>query len=143
MESKNSITQTTTVHADIAKVFGVLTDVENWHSWTKSINKISFTGEKKFEVGGQAKVFQPKLLPAVWTITEITAPQSFTWQTKTLGVSMTATHVLTSTSNGTGVTLQMTYEGLLAGLLYRLSSNLTTQYLTMEIKGLKAACEQR
>jgi uncharacterized membrane protein len=141
MENKNSITKRIIINAEISKVYSVWIDIEKWNLWTKSINKISILENNTFEIGGKARVVQPKLFPSVWTITDVKTNESFVWDTKTLGVTIVAKHILESTRQGTIAETTIIYEGFLASLFYRLSSNLTTQYLTMEINGLKNECE--
>ena len=67
----------------------------------------------------------------------------FTWVTKYIGVKMTGKHIIESKNNITSVESVMIYEGIFAKLFYRLTSSLTSQYLTMEINGLKKECENR
>ena len=142
MKSKYCISKRTLINADVTKVFSLLADIENWNLWTRSVTKISYVAQKQFEVGGKALVIQPKLAPAVWTITEIIDNKSFVWQTKSPGATMTAKHLLENTGQGTCIEHQVIYEGWLAGLFYALTSKLTTLYLDMEISGLKSKCEQ-
>lgn len=142
MEKKNSVTRKLVVNRDAHTVFSVLADVEKWNEWTKSITSISFLEKERFVVGGKARILQPRLSPAIWTITEIVENKSFTWMTKTLGVTITATHSLDSTLEGTIVELRLIYEGLLSGLVFRLFSKMAIQNLELEIKGLKAECER-
>src|SRR3954451_18301934 len=97
MKNSYCILRTATIDTDVSKVFRVVADIENWNLWTKSVTKISFLEKFKFEVGGKARVYQPKLLPAVWTITEIIENRSFVWQTKSFTVKMTAKHILEGT----------------------------------------------
>jgi uncharacterized membrane protein len=142
MENKNSITKRIIINAEISKVYSVWIDIEKWNLWTKSINKISFLENNTFEIGGEARVEQPKLSPSVWTITDVKTSESFVWHTKTLGVTIVAKHILKSTQQGTIAETTIIYDGFLASLFYRLSSKLTTQYLIMEINGLKKECEK-
>jgi hypothetical protein len=142
MKNNYTVSKNTIIHSHVSTVFGVLADLENWNSWTKSVTSISFLENSRFQVGGKARVIQPKLSPAIWTITEIIENESFVWQTKHPGVKMIARHILKSTSQGTFVEHQVIYKGLLAGLAYKRTSDLTNQYLTIEINGLKSKCEK-
>ena len=141
--SKNyCISKNTVVDSDVSTVFNVLADIENWNTWTRSVTKISYLENNTFKVGDQALVIQPRLSPAVWTITEIIPNKSFIWQTHSYGVNMTAKHILKETDQGTFIEHQVIYEGQFAWLFYKLTGKLTNQYLTMEIMGLKAKCEE-
>ncbi len=142
MKSNYQITESAIINAETSKVFSVLEDVGNWHLWTKSITKISFIDHCKFETNGKVRIEQPKLTPAIWTITEINKNHSFTWRTKTFGVTITAKHLIKNVNNKTLAELHMSYEGFFASLLYKLTVRLTKQYLNMEISGLKKECEK-
>lgn len=143
MESKNNIiSKKILIKADIEKVYTIWTDIEKWSLWTKSINKISFLENNSFNLGGKARVEQPKLSPAVWIISEIKANELFTWYTKLLGVKIIAKHILQNTPNGTIAASILIYEGLFASIIYKLSSKITSEYLTLEINGLKTICEK-
>lgn len=142
MKEKNSITKKIIIHADAEKLYGIWTDIEKWNSWTKSVKSISFLENHKFDIDGKAIVEQLKLSPAAWTITAIKANECFTWQTKKMGVTISATHTITSTATGAIAASALIYKGFLAGILYKVSLKLISQYLTMEINGLKAECEK-
>lgn len=142
MENKYSITKTATINADTSKVYSIWTDIEKWHLWTKSINKILFLENNTFEIGGKAKVEQPKLSAAIWTITDIQVNEFFTWQTKIFGVTIIAKHILKSTPNGTIAESKLIYKGFFARLFYNASFKLTSQYLEMEVNGLKTESEK-
>ncbi len=141
-DQKINIKKSVIINNEISKVYKILVDVEKWNLWTKSINKISFLENNKFEINGKVRVEQPKLPPTVWTITEIITNKSFTWQSRTLGVTLTAKHLLKSSDNATFVEQEIIYEGFLAYLIYKLSFNLTSNYMTMEVDGLKVECEK-
>jgi len=141
MEKKNSVTRKLVVNSEAHTIFSVLADVEKWNEWTKSITSISFLEKERFVVGGKARILQPRLSPAIWTITEIVENKSFTWKTKTLGVIITAMHTLESSPVGTVVELRLIYEGFLSGLLFAISSKKAAQNLELEINGLKSKCE--
>lgn len=142
MKNKYCISKSLAIDSSPVKVFAVLKDIENWNSWTKSITNISFIDNSKFEVGERARVIQPNLSPAIWTITEIVENNSFTWQTKAIGVKMIAKHIVKSSEQATVAEIQMKFEGWLAPLIYKLKSKLVAEYLTMEINGLKNESEK-
>jgi len=48
-----------------------LADIENWNQWTSSVTRITIVNDIKFNKGTKARIVQPKLLPALWKITEI------------------------------------------------------------------------
>ncbi len=142
MESKKRLTKEMLIHADIEKVYRIWTDIEKWSLWTKSIKQISYLKNNGFQVGGRAKVIQPKLSPTVWKIIEIKVHKSFTWETNILGVTIIGEHILDSSSKGTNAKSILTYNGFLANVLCAISRKLTIQYMTLEMEGLKNECEK-
>lgn len=142
MGKKYSISKNILINAKPEHIFRVLADIENWSSWTSSVKKIMIINDMKFNKGAKVKVVQPKLLSAVWEITEIEKDRYFTMEKRYVGLKMIAKHILEPKNNTTSVELVMIYEGVLAKLFFSLTSSLTSQYLTMEINGLKHKCEK-
>jgi len=143
MGKKYCISKNIIINARPEQIFRVLADIENWNQWTPSVKRITIVNDIKFNKGTKARIVQPKLLPALWKITEIEKNKYFTWVTKYIGVKMTCKHIIESKNNITSVESVMIYEGIFAKLFYRLTSSLASQYLTMEINGLKKECENR
>lgn len=142
MKTNYNIIKSIEIDAEPSKVFSVLSNLENWNLWTKSISKISFLENSKFFVGGKVEIIQPKMPSAIWVITEINENQSFTWTTKKLGVTITGEHALINRNQKTFVEIRIKYDGFLASFLYKIGGKLTTEYLTLEINGLKKECEK-
>ena len=123
-------------------IFRVLEHLEEWHRWTPSITRISILGGARPMPGVKIKVLQPKLPPAIWTITEVDRDKAIKWEKRSLGLRMVSEHFISDDAAGTRGTIRITYEGVLAGLAYWLSHKLTDRYMTMEINGLKEECEK-
>jgi len=85
MNNKFYIEKTGFINSQPEQIFKVLTDIKNWNQWTKSIIGIAFVDTDEFKTGVKIKVRQPKLLPAVWTITEISKNKSLSWEKNPLG----------------------------------------------------------
>ena len=129
------------VSVDIAappeRVWAIMSDVERWHEWTASITSIQLLDTGPLAVGSKARVRQPQLLPAVWTVTAIEANRHFSWTTGGPGVLVTGRHSAEGIDGGTRATLSLRYEGLLGGLVGWLTRGLTDRYLNLEAAGLK------
>src|SRR6188508_254993 len=125
------------VHAPPERVWAVLSDVERWPSWTASVQQVSLDGP--LAVGAVAKIRQPKLPPTAWTVTEVVAGRSFTWESKAPGSHAVGEHEITPTGDGiceVRLRLEQTGPlGSLVGLVYR---GLTRRYVQMEADGLTA-----
>jgi hypothetical protein len=133
--------QTASIRCKPDQIFRILIDVSHWNTWTKSIIDIIILKHTDFDIGSKIKVLQPKLFPAIWTVTEISENKCIAWEKKSFGLKMTANHLIEELPEISTVKLQVIYSGFLAPVIYKLTSQLTETYLTMEITGLKARCE--
>ena len=138
-----SVEKTSVINAPPGHIFKVLMDFEQWSQWTASITEMSILNNERPGTGSNIRVLQPKLPPAIWTITEILPDRSLTWEKRSFGLVMRSEHFVVTGNNGTSVTIRITYQGPLAGLIYVLTRSLTDRYMTMEIDGLKRECEKR
>jgi hypothetical protein len=130
------------IAAPIEKVFSVLTDVEHWSEWTKTISKSEIIGDKEFQVGTKIKINQPKLSPAIWVVTE-RSQNRLVWVKDSPGLKISAKHILESTKEGTSFVNSISYEGFFARLAYAISRSLTEKYIAMEANGLRCVCEKK
>jgi hypothetical protein len=143
MSNRLEIQKSSIIHARPAVIFKILTDVENWNTWTASVKKSTLLNNTKFSVGANVKIVQPKLLPVTWEITDIRDNNSFTWISKSAGLRITAKHSIEKVGYSSKVLLVTTYEGLLSKIIYSLTSELTNKYMAMEVDGLKLLSEKQ
>lgn len=135
-------TTTTDIEAAPSRVWPVMIDVEHWHEWTPSIQRIEKLEPGPLRVGGRARVYQPKLLPAVWEVTEIDPGRSFTWVSRAPGALVIGRHHIDALDNGRcRVTLAVDYSGPIGKVVGRVFGNVTQRYIDMEANGLKQRCE--
>ena len=130
------------IDAPPSRVWDVMVDVERWHEWTQSITSIKRKDSGPFSIGSSARVVQPKLLPAIWTVTLLEPGRSFTWESAGPGMRVIGTHTVEPTARGSRVTLSVRFDGVFGGLLGTLLHNLNEQYLSFEAAGLKRRSEQ-
>lgn len=123
------------------RVWQVMSDVDRWHEWTKSVTSITRKDGGAFAVGTRAVIRQPKFPPALWKITAIDPGRSFEWTSVAPGVRVVARHGTQPVAAGTRATLSLQYYGLFGGLIARLTKGITERYLAMEANGLKARSE--
>lgn len=128
---------TISIDAPPKRVWAVMADVERWHEWTASVTSIHKQDAAPLAVGSRALVRQPKLPPAMWTVTEWEEGKQFTWQTSSPGMKITAKHAVQSSAEGSLATLSLQYEGILGGIIAWLYRGLTERYLQLEANGLK------
>ena len=58
------------IDAAPATVWRTLTDVESWPKWSASMTSVERLQQGELATGSTARVTQPKLKPAVYTVTE-------------------------------------------------------------------------
>jgi uncharacterized membrane protein len=130
------------ISAPLDHVWEVLTNVEDWPRWTTSMDTVQRLDVGPLQVGSSARVEQPKLRPAVWTVTELERLHTFTWVAHQPGVRITGVHTLTREPDGR-VRLDLTAAG--SGPLARMADMImgkrVRNYVQLEAAGLKAAAE--
>ena len=134
--------KTVDIAAPSERVWKVMIDVERWPEWTKSMETIRRLEGGPFAIGSSAWISQPKLRPAVWTVTQFDAGRSFTWSANGPGFRVFGSHVVEPTESGSRVTLSIRFEGLLGGIVGRLLRKLNVEYMEMEAVGLKRRSEE-
>lgn len=129
------------IDARPARVWDVMIDVERWHEWTPSITSIKKLQADALAVGSRAHVTQPKLRPAIWTVTQLVDGRNFIWESRNPGVRVIGNHMVEPRNGGSRVTLSVRFEGILGGLVGTLLKKLNNQYLHLEADGLKKRAE--
>lgn len=133
---------TVDIDAPPGQVWEVLQDIERWPEWTDSVDQIERLESGPFGKGSKAKVRQPRLRPAVWTVTEFTPGQNFTWTASSPGITTVAAHeIIPRANNLAAVRLTIDQTGPLASLISLFTKALTHRYLEMESQGLKRRTE--
>ena len=131
------------VNAPAGAVWETMSDIEHWSEWTASIRDIMRLDDGEFRVGSSARVRQPRLPTAVWTVDEIEPGRFFTWTSRTPGVASTGVHRVDDLGDRSSVTLGIRQTGALAPLLGAIYGRLTRRYVQMEADGLKRYVESR
>jgi uncharacterized membrane protein len=128
--------------AEPERIWAVLLDVEHWPEWTESVRTVERLDQGPLEVGSLTRLVQPRLRPSTWRVTELVAPQSFTWVSSGGGVTTVGGHRLTPLAAGrVGVELSIDQSGPLAPLVGLVGAALIRRYLRFEADGLKRRCE--
>ena len=133
------------IHVDIAappaRVWSVMSDIERWHEWTTTVRSIQRLDNGPLRIGSRARVRQPKLPPAEWTVTALDEGRGFIWITRSPGVTVVADHMVAPTGSGAHATLSIRFDGLLAPLVAWMTKGLNRRYLAIEAAGLKYRSE--
>ena len=123
-------------------VWPVMSDGERWHEWTASVTSVRLLDKGPLRIGSRALIRQPRFPPAVWKVTALEPGRRFVWRSGMPGMWVYGDHSVELTPTGTRATLRLTYEGLLARLMGRMTRGITLRYLNMEASGLKRRSEE-
>jgi uncharacterized protein YndB with AHSA1/START domain len=128
--------ETRAVAAPAEVVWRILTDLERWPAWTRSMSKVEPDGP--LAVGMTARVKQPRLPAVTWTVTDVDQGRSFTWEAAAPGLRTVAEHVVADGAAGTStITLRIDTTGPAAGMMGLLLGGMTRRYVAMEADGLQ------
>jgi Polyketide cyclase / dehydrase and lipid transport len=124
------------------RVWTLLLDVEHWPEWTTSVTRVQRMELGPLTLGSRTRVWQPKLMPAVWLVTSLDEKRRiFAWTTRTFGLKIIARHQVEAVGAHSRVTLSLQYSGVLGALMARIYRDLNWDYLSREANGLRAKCE--
>ncbi|HTK82855.1 MAG TPA: SRPBCC family protein [Bacteroidota bacterium] len=143
MKAKRLYSITVDIAAPQERIWEVMSDVEHWHTWTPSVRKIRRLDRGPFTLDSKVLIYQPKLPPALWKATAFEEGRSFTWISRGPGIRVTAHHTIEPITGGSRVMLSVQYEGILAGMVSRLTASINDRYLGYEAEGLKKKCEEK
>ena len=129
------------IDAPASKVWATLADVPAWPKWTASVSTAEWVGESGLAVGHAARLKQPKLRATTWTITAVDEGRSFTWEAKSPGFLITASHVISPRDTGVTVTLSTDISGPMAPIVGAMTAKIGKRYVATEAEGLKRQSE--
>ncbi len=130
------------IQANQDTIWQVLSDVAHWSEWTPTVTKTEVLDQPELRLNRRYKVHQPKLQPVAWTVTVLTSPSSFTWESRLPGILMMAEHTLRPiATNQTELTLTFAFQGFLGTILSSAYGTLTESYINTEAQSLKKKIE--
>jgi uncharacterized membrane protein len=129
------------IAAPVARVWALTLDITGWPSITPTMTRVVLLDDGPLRVGSRARIKQPRQTEAVWTVSRIDENREFAWQTRRMGQTWTATHVLTPEGNGTRNTLTFDISGPGAGLTGGLIGRVVRSGIETENASFKRAAE--
>lgn len=137
-----SFTATEVIAATPEQAWAVLADVVHWPRWLPTMAEVQPLDSPALALGSRYRITQPKLRPAVWTVTALGEPHHFTWVTTSRGLRVTAQHRLEPLSeNESRLVVEVVFEGWLAPVVALLAGRLTRSYLAVEAAALRRRFE--
>ncbi|MFE6234153.1 SRPBCC family protein [Cellulosimicrobium sp. NPDC057862] len=133
--------RTVVVAAPPERVWEIVTDVERWPGRIPTVEAAERLDDGPLAVGSRTRLRQPKLPEDVWTVTDLVDGSSYTWESRSSGVTVTAAHVVTPHGDGSTLALTLTVSGPMAWLGWLMTRSLTARYVETEAASVKRAAE--
>ncbi len=134
---------TVTIAAPPERVWSVVVDVDRWPERIPTVDAVERLDAGPLVVGSRTRLQQPRLPTAVWTVTELTQGSSFTWVSRSPGVTVTASHLVEPHPDGSRLTLAVDVSGPIAWMGWLMTRSLTRRYVETEAASMKRAAETR
>jgi uncharacterized membrane protein len=122
-------------------VWRIMADVDHWPQWTPTVTEVKPVDSSTFGLGSRVRVSQPRLRPMVWQVSQFIEGRLFTWEARSPGFFIVATHEVRASARGSLVTLTLQQTGPLAPLVSLFFGNITRQYVHTEAEALKRRSE--
>jgi hypothetical protein len=127
----------TEIAATVEEAWEALIQVEDWPSFTPTVSSVKRLDPGPLRVGSRARLRQPGLPPAVWTVTHVNPPSVFEWHAGPL----TARHELEPQGEGCIQRLILVVDAPGVGLINRLARMVVNRTLAAENSGFKQKVE--
>ena len=136
-----SFRHSVSIAAPPERVWSVITDVERWPDRIPTVDSVERLDPGPLAVGSRTRLRQPRLPEAVWTVTELDEGSSFTWESRSPGITVTAGHVVDEVAGGSRLDLSVTVSGPMSGPGWLMTRSLTKRYVETEAASIKQAAE--
>ncbi|MFO1193248.1 MAG: SRPBCC family protein [Rhodoferax sp.] len=130
-----------TIYAPRARIWDVLSDLPRWPERMASVDNLQRQDDAALGVGSRVRIKQPGLPAALWTITAWKPGKSFTWQSRSIGLSATARHRIVDAQSACQLELRLQLEGWLAPVISVLVGRTVRRHLAIEGAAVKQASE--
>ncbi len=128
------------IKAPIDTVWRILSDLEKWPSWNKSVSKIRVNGPLEAGTSFDWKAGGSRI---VSRLEEVDPPQRIAWSGRMPGIRAIHVWELKAEDEGTRVHTEESFEGFIVGLLRGLMKKILAKALAQGTAALKAAAESR
>ena len=119
----------------------MVVDVERWPERIPTVDAVERLDAGPLAVGSRTRLEQPRLPTAVWIVTELVDGSSYTWESTSPGVTVTAGHLVEPHVDGSRLALALTVSGPLSWIGWLMTRSLTKRYVEAEAASIKTAAE--
>src|SRR5262245_19552023 len=88
-------------------VWPIMADVERWPDWTPTVSEVKRLDSSPFGLGSRVRVRQPRLKPLVWQVSNFIQGRLFTWEARSPGLFIIASHEVVPSGRGSTVVLTL------------------------------------
>jgi uncharacterized membrane protein len=126
-------------------VWDVMTDIERWPQWTRSIRSAQMLDGGALGPNSRAKLaVAGSGIVSTWEVTSLEPGRSFVWESQQPGVRNVAGHYVEPRDRGgSRVRLTIDMSGAVAALMRPWMAYVTRRNVGWEIEGLKRRSEER
>ncbi len=132
-------THTLLIDAPLEIVWRLTLDIERWPSISPTMNAVERLDEGPLRVGTRARVSQPMMRPAVWTVTDLVPGVRFVWETHTMGARLVGGHHVEAVGDRCRNTLTLDVDGWSAPVLALVAGRQMRRALEAENAGFATA----
>jgi uncharacterized membrane protein len=133
---------TVLIDAPVSVVWQLTIDIERWPSITPTMRRVERLDSGPLRVGSSARIKQPGLLPAVWTVTHCAPKREFIWQTTRMGLTMVGSHIVAAVGSQCRNTVALDVAGPAARLFGFAFGRVLGRALERENAGFKATAQR-
>ena len=125
------------------RIWAIMSDVARWPEWTPTVTSIEMLDGEPLRIGARARIRQPRLPAAVWTVTVVEPGRRFAWRSVAPGLTSVADHRIEprGTSTMSRVVLTLEWTGWLTPFIRVVFGKLSRRYVRTEAESLKRRCE--
>jgi len=130
----------TLVKASIETVWDVLSDLESWPSWNKSVSKIELKGDVK---AGTSFVWVADGSRMISKLEELDRPRRIVWSGRSFGIRAIHVWEFVEKDGATFIRTRESFEGLVVRMFRRPIKRILDKALNQGITALKNEAESR
>lgn len=133
------IQHTLTIPAPAESVWALTIDIERWPQVMPTVTRVDRLDDGPLGVGSSARLEQPGLRPAVWTVTTLEPGRRFAWASRLLGAPIVGRHDVEPVAGGARNTLTLELGGVRGRLIGTLFGRRLLATLETENESLRRA----